>query len=236
MKTKIYISITLLFISSFSIAQKFKTSVTLSSGISWYNFNHSEVNNKKIGFGYAGTIREEYYFQKPLSLGMELSYLNTNGSFDSPTPSVNAIPEIHSIFQHSLSIHSFDIPIFLRLRTNNEMTKGIYFYCGIGINYIFQTNRTIDIMTTYDYSPDKKDISTVTKGTTTLKKQNNIPIGTIGLFGFGKYFLIKNRIFLCEVKYKYDLNNWIYPTVNDPVNSKFNIKRRCLLLNLGMTF
>ncbi len=243
MKTKIYISITLLFISSFSIAQKFKTSIMLSPGISYLSSSNPKVvtrsvmiKNRGYKFCFSGTIREEYYFPRIFSLGIGLEYLNASGNFSSPAPMVSPIPEISASYLHYLSVQSLDIPLFLRLRTNKDMTKEIYLFCGAGMSYIFQTNRAIDMITSYDYSPSTKDISFVTKGTITMKTQNNNQTGTFGLLGFGKIFAIKKLTFFCEAKYRFDFNKWNYPTVNDPVNITFDIKRQCFLLSLGITF
>ena len=235
MKAKIYISITLLFFSSFSIAQKFKTSVVLSPGISRYSSNNSVIEKNKIEFAFSGGLKEEFIFSKTFSLGVELQYLKTNGNFQNHLD-LTAIPEIHNSFRHIFSIQSFDALIFLKIRTDSIITKGLYFYLGGGLSYIIQADRKIDIVTTYDYSPDKKDISPVTSGSTTLKNENNNAIGTIALLGIGKYFVIKNKMLFCEIKYRFDFNKWIYTTVNDPVNDSFDIKRQCLLINIGMTF
>lgn len=243
MKTKVYISIVLLFFSSFSIAQKFKASLSLSSGVPWYSSSNSNFDNHNIitkngglGFCFSGVFREEFYFPKLISLGTELYYLYATGKFASPVPFMNAIPEIHNSFRHILSIQSFDAPIFLKIRTDSVITKGLYFYLGGGLSYIIQADRKIDIVTTYDYLPDKRDISPVTSGSTTLKNENNNAIGTIALLGIGKYFAIKNKMLFCEIKYRFDFNKWSYTTVNDPVNDSFDIKRQCLLINIGMTF
>ena len=243
MKTKVYISIALLFLSSFSIAQKFKTSVALSSGVSWYISGNSNFNNHNIitkngglGFCFSGVFREEFYFPKLISLGTELYYLHATGKFASPTPFMYAIPEIHTAYRHTLSINSIDIPILFKIRTDSNITRGIYFYFGGGLSYIFQSYRTVDIITTYDYSSDKQDVSPMSHGTVTINNSSNNKIGTIGIIGFGKNFTIKNKTFFCEAKYRFDFNKWNYPTVNDPVNKSFNIKRQCLLLNFGITF
>lgn len=231
---KIYLSIILLFISSLSVAQQFKTSFSLLSGISWYSSNNSEINNKKIGFTFSAALKEEFILPKIFSIGIEIEYLNTNGSFQNHLD-LTVIPEIHNSFRHIVSIHSLDLPILLKVRTNNEFAKGINFYIGTGLSYIIQTDRTIDIVTTYDYSPDKKDISTVTKGSTNIKSQNN-KLGTIGILGIGKNLLIRNKTFFCEVKYRFDFNKWTYSTVGDPVNTSFGLKRQCLFLGFGITF
>ena len=241
---KTYILIPFFFISSFAIAQKFRTTAILSPGISHYRSSSSEVEtnnlliqNRGTGFCFSGAIREEYFFSKTFSLGVEVSYLNTNGKFSSPNPLwQGGIPEIYDIYKHSLAIYSIDIPMLLKIRTKEEITKGIYFYFGTGVSYIIRANRKID-RETGDMNPaSPTDITSVTIGETTLKTHNNNSTGMIGVLGFGKNFVIKNKIFLCEVKYTFDLNKWSYPTVNDPINSSFDIKRQCLLLNFGFTF
>ncbi len=240
---KIYISILFLLVSSFSVAQKFKTSLMLSPGISWYSSNNSEVypytwaiKNRGANFCFSGAIREEYYFPKIFSLGIELSYLNTNGNFGSPNPlSQPFILEEYDIYNHSLSLHSINLPVLLKLRTKDEISKGIYFNFGIGLSYIILATREIDRETGYMGSAPT-NIVPIAKGTVTLKTQNNNQIGTIGILGIGKNIAIKNRIFFCEAQYRFDLNKWTYPTVNDPMNSGFDIKRECLLLHFGVTF
>lgn len=245
---KFYILIILVFIGSITVSQnqQFKTSVMVSPGISWYNSSNAEVGtdimaiktikNKGINFCFSGAIREEFYFSKVISLGIELSYLNINGNFESPNPlSQNSIPEIYDIYKHSLSIHSLEIPVLFKFRTKEAIDKGIYFNFGMGINYIIHSDRTVNRETGYMGTAPTSIVS-VTNGSVTLKTQHNNSIGTIGIFEIGKNIAIKNKILFCEVKYRFDLNNWLYPTVNDPVNSTFNIKRLCLLLNIGMTF
>ena len=235
MKPKILIIIVLIFLSNFTFPQKFNTSLILSSGTSWYNSKNSEVKNKKIGFCFSGLIREEYKFSKLISINVEIDYLNSFGSFEN-VYYINTIPEIHNNFKHNLSVQSFDIPIIFKLRTKIDKIKNIYLYTGIGVSYILKSNRTVYIVTTYDNSPDKKDIIQISKGNTSLINHSNENIGMFGLIGLGKTLLIKNKNFLFEIKYRFDLNDWIYSTVNDPVNNNFNIKRQGLLLSLGMSF
>ena len=224
-------------------AQGFKTSLLLSPGISWYrsNSNSSEIEkhtfqeNKRLKFSFSGGIgvREEYFFSKIFSLGMEFRYLYTNGLFYSYY-SISNIPEIHSRFRHLLSVNSLDIPVFFRLRTKSEVTKGISFYFGTGLSWVMNADRDIVIESGHMGSPPT-EIMSVANGSVKIKNENNNQIGTVGIVGIGKHFAIKNKTFFCEIKYRFDLNNWVYPTVGDPVNSSFDIKRRCLLLNLGIT-
>ena len=69
-----------------------------------------------------------------------------------------------------------------------------------------------------------------------IKNQKKNDIGMIGLLGIGKSFKIKKKTFFCEAKYDFDLNKWIYPTINGVENNPIDIKQQCLLLNLGFTF
>ena len=234
---KIYCFITLFCISSFSFAQKFKTSVILSPGISWYSSMNPEIKRKKIGLGFSVGIREEFLYSNFFSIGMELQYVNTNGSFNSPGTVKTAIPEDQYGFLHRLTVQSIDAPLFLKLRTNSTITKGIYFYLGTGLSYIFHSERTVDSVPYYVYPLARSaNIPSIASGLTRLMNKNNNPIGTAGMLGIGKCFSIKNKIFFIETKYRFDFNKWIYTTVHDPVYKSFEIKRQCLLINAGMTF
>ena len=226
-------------------AQGFKTSLLFSPGISWYSSNSksSEVEkqtflieeDKRMKFlsGAVG-IREEYFFSKVFSFGMELEYLYANDFFYSHYD-ISNIPEIHSRFRHLLSVNSLDLPLFFRLRTKSEVTKGISFYFGTGLSWLINADRDITLESGYIGFPPT-EIIPVANGRVKIKNGNNNQLGTIGVLGVGKHFAIKNQTFFCEAKYRFDLNSWVYPTVSDPVNSSFDIKRRCLLLNVGITF
>jgi hypothetical protein len=241
MKTKFFISLSLLFLCNYSIAQKFKTSIILSPGISHLSSSNLEVKsrnglikNRGYKFSFLGSVREEYYFPKIISIGIGLEYLNYSGSFVSPAPIISVIPEIHTGYLHFLSSHSLDIPLLIRFRTNREMKKTFHFFCGFGMNYIFLTKRNIEMITTYD-GTDAKDVIYLTTGKIKLKNKSNNQIGTIGILGFGKNFSINKLIFTCEAQYRFDFNKWYYPTVNDPNNIYFfGIKTNCFLFSIGM--
>lgn len=242
MKVKKHFIIILLLISNFTIAQELKTSVIISSGISLYSFKSSEaemnnliIKNRGSNFCFSAAIREEFYFPKLISLGLELNYLNTKGSFVSPTPPMNAIPENYSKYRHFLSVHSLDIPVFLRLRTNSKTIKEFSLYCGSGLTWITNAYRDVELVNGYmGYPPT--NIVPVAKGTVTLINDNNNQIGFFGILGIGKNFEINNKIFFCEAKYRFDFNKWTYSLLNNPVNSSFYIKRQGLLLNFGIIF
>ena len=69
-----------------------------------------------------------------------------------------------------------------------------------------------------------------------MKTDNGHRIGTMAIFGIGKNFRIINHTFFTEIRYTYDINNWQYPTYNDPISNYIDIKRKYVLLNLGITF
>ena len=218
-------------------AQGFKTSLLFSPGISRYNSTNLDIRNRDMKFCFSGGIREEYFFERVFSLGLELEYLNISGSFISATPPINTIPipEEYSHFKHIFSVNSIEIPLFFRLRTKGEVTKGISFYFGTGLSKVLNADRDITLESGYMGLPPA-EIIPVANGKVKIKNGNNNQLGTIGVLGVGKHFAIKNKTFFCEIKYRFDLNNWVYPTFGDPMNKSFDIKRRCLLLNVGITF
>lgn len=238
---KTYISIFFLFFISFSFAQKFETSIALSSGISKYSSSSQieisgwGIKNGEHDFCFSGAIKEEFYFPKIISLAIEMGYLIINGKFVSRNPlSQNGIPEEYDIYKHILSTHSLEVPVLLKFRTKNP-TKGVYFNFGMGISYLIYAYRNVERQTGY-MGADPTNIYPLTKGKVPLKTFKGNQIGASGIFSIGKNFPIENKIFFCELRYRSDLNKWAYSTVNEPVDKYFDIKRHSFMLNLGIKF
>jgi hypothetical protein len=244
-KIKTYILIIFLLISSISVAQNFKTSVFLSPGISVYKFNNkfidslNNVNISKNHFSYSISLREEYFFPKIISIGLELGYLYTQGTFKSyyhkpPLVYIPIFPVVDTTHGNTLSIHAIDVPLFIRFRTKDDINKGMYFYVGSGLSYILYSERSVELVRNVNRS--SYDIMPLTNGKVKLKTGKGNRIGTIGIMGIGKNFRIEKFNFFSEIRYGFDINNWLYPTYEDPVFNYIDIKRHNFMLNLGMTF
>ena len=226
----------------FSLAQKFHTSIAVSYGVSKYlstnkevSTNNSAVNNFGIGHYFSATISEEYYILNNTSIGIGLNYVNSKGNFTSPSlTNHSSIPEVHSGYLNVLTFNSLSLPLFFKVNTNKEITKGVYFYAGLGLSYFLTAKRSIDFVTTYDSEPGKRDVSHIAKENIKLKSQDDNKMGRIGMLGIGKNILIKNRVFYSEVKYSIDLNNWTYPQISDTESLSFDLKSQCLLVSIGV--
>lgn len=237
---KNYFCIILVCIASFSIAQEFKTSVVVGTGVSWINSTNSNVysqlfknDGNKICF--STTIEEEYYLPKVFSFGIEANYLNMPGSAVIPINEIN-IAGSYSYYNHSLSIHSVDVPFVIKLRTQNKMSKVAYLFGGFGFSYIALANETVEIRKGTTNSEKAYEIIPIADGKTKLKSTNNNSIGTFSVFGIGKNFVIKNNSFFCEFRYRFDNNSWLYPTPYNSEHSSISLKRQLLSFNLGYTF
>ena len=238
---KNYLFIILLLIVNVLSAQEFKTSVAFGTGISWFapsssNFYHSLKNNISENGIFSVAIQEEYYMPKLISFGIELNCLNMHSYFSSLTPPENNIPEYYSNYQHSLRIIMLDVPIIIKIRTKKDVANGFYFAFGYGLNYIVSAKRNVEIYKGHMNNPKPSEIIPVVEDRIMLKTMGNSSLGTFSIVGIGKNFLIKNKSFFCEIKYRFDINSWRYSTAYDPSNQSIDLKRQGLILNLGYTF
>lgn len=236
---RIYTFIFLSFMPLLATAQEFRPSVMLGGGTSWLNASgigvgHSGLMSNSTNFGFSAVVREELTLPKLLSFATEINFSRMRGSFSSP--SYEYIPEKHSYYYHTLTMHSIDIPLIVKVRTKREISKAGYFLLSYGFSYVAATKSNV-LLYKSDMNLDKDSVLPVSEGKTTLKTSKNGRIGTVAMIGLGKNFLIRNKQFFCELRFRFDTNSWMYPvSTYTPFGSTAALKRQSLLLNFGYTF
>ncbi|MFY9309918.1 MAG: outer membrane beta-barrel protein [Bacteroidia bacterium] len=222
-------------------AQEFRTSVMVGGGASWLNASgigvgHSGIMSNGTNFSFSTAVREELILPKLLSFATEVNYSRMRASFSSPSYEFN-IGTRYSYYYHTLNMHSIDVPVIIKVRTKREVSKAGYFLFSYGVSYIASTKRHVELYRGNMNSEKPDEILPVSEGEMNLKTSKNGRIGTLAMIGLGKNFLIQNKQFFCELRFRFDTNSWMYP-VSDytPFGSTASLKRQSLLLNLGYSF
>ena len=219
-------------------AQNFNTSVFGSANISLFSSFDNKitydipVSKNKIGFGFSFGIRENISISKRFWIASEIIYSNISASFTS-SAYVSPIPEIHGIAQNNLRIHYIELPVYIKLDENIKDNNNFFYYIGIGFNYVIQAHRKSDIISFDMNNPEDKQTIMNFNENINLKTGNNNKIGNFFILGLGKIFPFKNNSLFIEIRYKQDINKWIYPAMNYQYSKDLKIKNHSLLFLLG---
>jgi hypothetical protein len=220
-------------------AQEYRTAVMFGGGISWLNASgtgvgHSGIISDKSNSSFSAMVQEELTLPKLFSFATEINFSRTRGGFSSV--SYEYIPEKHSYYYHTLTMHSIDVPLIVKVRTKREISKAGYFLLSYGFSYVAATKTNV-LLYKRDMNLEKDSILPVSEGEMYLKTSKNGRIGTVAMIGIGKNFLIKNKQFFCELRFRFDTNGWMYPvSAYTPFGSTAALKRQSLLLNFGYSF
>ena len=220
------------------IAQNFNTSVFGGANISLYSSFDNKitydipVSKNKIGFGFSFGIRENISISKRFCITSEIIFSNISASFIS-SAYVSAIPEIHGIAQNNLRINYLELPVYIKLDDNIKDNHNFIYYIGIGFNYVIQAHRKSDIISFDMNNPEDKQTIMNFNENINLKTGNNNKIGNFFILGLGKKFPFKNNSLFIEIRYKQDINKWIYPAMNYQYSKDIKIKNHSLLFLLG---
>lgn len=233
MKTKF--TFVLWLVSFYCVSQNSGFLLAFEPGISWLSIQNVETTGNKAGFEFGAVIGKDFKWGEKFALGVELAYHQSKAEFRNKGY-FTAIPEIFYNFRHHITLQSLELPLLLKMTSHTKSTQGIHLVAGAGLSYMLNTHRQIDLIQTDMNKPGVEEITTVEHGNTEVESKQGNKTGFAGILGMGKDFKIGGLILYTEVRYQFDLNNWKYETVDDPLNTYIEMKRNGVLCLLGIRF
>ena len=238
------IYITFLLLPLFVKSQSVRHSVFLAPNTSFYKSSNIEaypikwINPIRYYFDFGGSVgyKLEYYLPKTLSFGTSFEYLLTRAELYTPCYCAHTMDRTVSI-RNQISAHSIDVPVFFKLKTNKKENHFSYFQGGIGLSWLFNAHRKVEIETNFLGGPKDYIREHISDRSFSLQNNNSNGLGTFFQIGIGQGFQIKELNFFTELFYRQDMNQWIYKTIPSTpydIIREYPIKRQSITLKLGL--
>ncbi|MBI4648790.1 MAG: outer membrane beta-barrel protein [Bacteroidia bacterium] len=229
MKKLIFV-ITILF-SFFRLnAQKWEISPKIRPNIIFINSKSIDFTKDRTSFGTSVSVSLEYLINKKIDIGIEPEYSYLYRIFETPWY-ITRIPE-HIMYKiNKIESHELLIPLFFKLYISK-----FYINSGYGISYFLHTKYRIEGVSSNMNIPDKVYTNLLYQGEIKLRTNRNSPIGQYFSFGIGRYFDLKNIMFLIELKYSQDITGWSYKPETDQDIDEIVFKTHILSLSVGIRF
>lgn len=217
-------------------SQSIRHSVFLAPNFSIYASKALSQLIKYWNFGASSGYRIEYYLPKYFAFGSSVEYLLTRAELYNPCYCAHPMDRTVSI-RNQISTHSIDAPIFLKLKTNKTENHFSYFQGEIGLSWIFNAHRKVEIETNFLGGPKDYIREQISNESFSLQNGNSNGLGMFFQLGIGQSFQLKKLIFFTELSYRQDINQWIYKTIPSTpydIIREYPIKRQSITLKLGL--
>lgn len=231
------IFITFLLLPLFVQSQSLRYSAFLAPNFSIYTAKDLTQTIKYWNFGASSGYRIEYYLPKTLSFGSSVEYFLARAELYTPCYCGPYTADRTISLRNLISTHSIDVPVFLKLRTNKKENHFSYFQGGIGLSWLFNAHRKVEIETNFLGGPKDYIREQIANESFSLQNDNINGLGAFFQLGIGQSFQIKKLIFFTELSYREDINQWIYKTVPSTpydIIREYPIKRQSITLKLGL--
>ena len=226
MRKKLHIIFIFVLFYTVSHAQKLVLGIKISPDITFTSSKNEKFEKGPAAFGSSAGFSLELPISRKFSLGWEAAYIYKNRKLYTHYDCCIHIPEDIFYKYHFVYSHGIQLPFFIKYGKNNFYIFGQY-----GIQYFFKSKYRIDYLKYNINSPENIFVYKTLKTDLRLNAEN-LPVGQFAAIGIGKRFNVFKQIFSIELKYSFDLVNWIYkPDDNDIDELKF--KTQSLSLTIG---
>lgn len=194
----------------YSQGRAWKTRVDAGLALGYYNFDPHYTNGVQSHTGFTFGVREEIPIMRTASLMVGLDYENQGASFNSyyfaKGYSFLYNPS-DELYNHNLSIGSFDIPIEYRFPLTSEAQKrSLYGVLGVDYRLFIYTNTVVtnSVSGTFVYEGQNNLQSKYV-----LLSNQGCPMIELAL-GYQRNFPGHQNSFFVEINYRYGLSPVIY--------------------------
>jgi hypothetical protein len=162
-----------------SFAQKFETNITISQAVTSGSI---EIPEGKIALGFSGAIQGLFNVSENIAIGTELNYSYQDYNLSKDFKGIS-IPESNSYYESGIILHTLNIPLILRYKTQKSWIVQVQ----LGLTYIIDSKTNVDYIYS-DWTNETNTKTEITDKSDDLKKDFNSYIN----LGFGKKFKIFN--------------------------------------------
>jgi hypothetical protein len=167
-----------------------------------------------------------------VSLSSSIEYLYVQSELQIPCYCFHTFDR-NVVLSNVLSMHSLDLPVNLKLKTNK--TNYTYLLTGFGASFILSSFRRIEKVEYILTSPSTTNKVLLFDESYKLRNSGGNPIGSYYQFSLGQMFQINKNLFFAEMTYRKDLNFWAYKTIETQSGIKeFPFKRNVFSLGIGI--